>query len=170
MEKDGVPICKALVGDEVTLCVDTHNIGDGTAAKIKIVEKDDDGNDDDLTVLTYEVQDGKIRCDWKVVYMEDNDDAESQQEMEEKDYTLPEYAFTVECGGAKSAESGQLDVRGWIKIKFSKQDSELLKHCNFYIYSENIKSKEIKLKNNELSFEEIPLLNNNRTWQLGVKL
>ena len=41
MEKDGVPICKALVGDEVTLCVDTHNIGDGTAAKIKIVEKDD---------------------------------------------------------------------------------------------------------------------------------
>ena len=40
MEKDGVPICKALVGDEVTLCVDTHNIGDGTAAKIKIVEKD----------------------------------------------------------------------------------------------------------------------------------
>ena len=137
---------------------------------IKIVEKDDDGNDDDLTVLTDKVQNGKIRCDWKVVYMEDNDDTESQQEMEEKGYTLPEYAFTIECDGEKSGESGQLDVMGWIKIKFSKQDSELLKHCNFYIYSENIKSKEIKLKNNELSFEEIPLLNKNRTWQLGVKL
>ena len=152
------------------LCADVRDIADGTTAKIKIVEKDDDGNDDDLTVLTDEVQDGKIRCDWKVIYTEDNDDNESQQEMEEKGYTLLEYAFTIECDGEKSGESGQLDVMGWIKIKFSKQDSELLKHCNFYIYSENIKSKEIKLKNNELSFEEIPLLNKNRTWQLGVKL
>ena len=49
--------------------------------------------------------------------MEDNDDTESQQEMEEKGYTLPEYAFTVECGGEKSAESGQLDVRGFMKVR-----------------------------------------------------
>ena len=110
MEKDGVPICKALVGDVVPLCADTHNIAGGTAATIKIVEKDDDGNDDDLTVLTDEVQDGKIRCDWKIVYMEDDDDADSKQEQEEKGYTLPEYSFAVECDGEKSAESGQLDV------------------------------------------------------------
>ncbi len=30
--------------------------------------------------------------------------------MEEKGYTLPEYAFTVECDGVESEESGQLDV------------------------------------------------------------
>ena len=88
------------------------DIDDGATAKIKIVEKDDDGNDDDLTVLTDEVQGGKIRCDWKVIYTEDNDDAESQKEMEEKGYILPEYAFSVECDGVKSAESGHLDVRG----------------------------------------------------------
>ena len=35
--------------------------------------------------------------------------------MEEKGYTLPEYAFTVECDGVESEESGQLDVMGWIK-------------------------------------------------------
>ena len=68
------------------------------------------------------VQDGKIRCDWKVVYMEDNDDTESQQEMEEKGYTLPEYAFTVDCDGVESEESPQLDVMGWIhrKVIFDK--------------------------------------------------
>jgi len=169
-KKDGTVITKALVGDEVTLCADTHNIADGASATIKIVEKDADGNDDDVATLSAKVQNNKIECAWKVVYTADDDDADSKKEQEEKGYTLPEYAFTVECGGEKSAESGQLNVRGWIKIKFSKQDSELLKHCNFYIYSENIKSKEIKLKNNELSFEEIPLLNKNRTWQLGVKL
>ena len=133
---DGQTITKALVGDEVTLCAEVTDIADGTTAKIKIVEKDDDGNDDDLTVLTDEVQDGKIRCDWKVVYMEDNDDAESQKEQGEKGYTLPEYAFTVECDGEKSAESGQLDVRGWIKAQFKdEQTGELLKNKRYRLYS-----------------------------------
>ena len=114
---DGQTITKALVGDEVYLCADVTDIDDGATAKIKIVEKDDDGNDDDLTTLTDKVQDGKIRCDWKVIYTEDNDDTESQKELEEKGYTLPEYAFTVECEGVKSEESGQLDVMGWIKTR-----------------------------------------------------
>ena len=107
---DGKAITKALVGDEVSLCADTHNIADGTSATIKIVEKDADGNDDDLTTLRTTVQNGKIRCTWKVVYTTDDDDADSQQEQEGKGYTLPEYAFTVECDGEKSTESGQLDV------------------------------------------------------------
>jgi len=115
-KKDSKPITKALVGDEVYLCAEVTDIDDGATAKIKIVEKDDDGNDDDLTVLTDKVHDGKIRCDWKVVYMEDNDDAESQKEQGEKGYTLPEYAFTVECDGVESEESEQLDVRGQAKV------------------------------------------------------
>ena len=117
------------------LCADVRDIADGTTAKIKIVEKDDDGNDDDLTVLTDEVQDGKIRCDWKVIYTEDNDDNESQQEMEEKGYTLPEYAFTVECDGEKSAESGQLDVMGWIKTQFKdKKTGKPLANRKYTVY------------------------------------
>ena len=121
---DGQTIAKALVGDEVYLCADVTDIADGATAKLKIVEKDDDGDDDDLTVLTDKVQDGKIRCDWKVVYMEDNDDTESQKEMEEKGYTLPEYAFTVECDGVESDESPQLDVRGWIKFQLKETESD----------------------------------------------
>ena len=109
-DENGKTLTKALVGDEVFLCADVTDISAGTSAKIKIVEKDDDGNDDFITELSTSVNDGKIRCDWKVIYTEDNDDTDSQKEMEEKGYTLPEYAFTVECDGVESEESGQLDV------------------------------------------------------------
>ena len=123
-DENGKTLTKALIGDEVFLCADVTDIADGATATIRIVEKDNDGNDDDLTVLTDKVQDGKIRCDWKVVYMEDNDDTESQKEMEEKGYTLPEYAFTVECDGVESDESPQLDVRGWIKFQLKETESD----------------------------------------------
>ena len=67
-------------GDEVTLCADTHNIADGTSATIKIVEKDADGNDDDVATLKATVQNNTIECAWKVVYTADNDDTDSEQE------------------------------------------------------------------------------------------
>ena len=75
---DNQTITKALVGDEVFLCADTENISDGTSAKIKVIEKDDDGNDDFVTELSAAIQDGKIRRKWKVVYTEDNDDTDSR--------------------------------------------------------------------------------------------
>ena len=124
-KKDGEPITKALVGDEVTLCADTHNIADGTSATIKIVEKDDDGNDDDIVTLSAKVQNKKIECTWKVVYTADDDDADSKQEQEEKGYTLPEYAFTVECDGVESEESGQLGVRGFFERKVCYANTDI---------------------------------------------
>ena len=163
---DGQTITKALV---VTLCADTHNIANGTTAKIKIVEKDDDGNNDDLTVLTDEVQGDKIRCDWKVIYTEDNDDAESQKEMEEKGYTLPEYAFTVECGGEKSTESGQLDVRGWINIKFNEDDEAILKYFLLYLYCDEFVTDSLSLDCGQVQFKNLPLLSKEKKWKIGVK-
>ena len=123
---DNQTITKALVGDEVFLCADVTDIADGAGAKIKIVEKDDDGNDDFVTELGAAVQEGKIRCKWKVIYTEDNDDTDSQQELEEKGYTLPEYAFTVECSGAESEESGQLDVRGGLKVQLKDKKTNIV--------------------------------------------
>ncbi|ERJ93241.1 SpaA isopeptide-forming pilin-related protein [Treponema lecithinolyticum] len=117
------------------MCADTHNIADGTSATIKIVEKDDDGNDDEVATLKTTVQNNKIECAWKVVYTADDDDADSEQEKKEKGYTLPEYAFTVECDGEKSAESGQLDVRGWIKTKFTdKRTGKPLANKKYTVY------------------------------------
>ena len=128
-EKDGQSITKALVGDEVILFADVTDIDDGKSATIKIVEKDDDGNDDEVTTLTAKVQNGKIECKWKVIYTEDDDDSNSQQEKEEKGYTLPEYVFTVECDGVESEESAQLDVRGGLKVQLKdKKTNNVLKN------------------------------------------
>ena len=107
---DGETINKALVDDEVLICADTSGIADGTSVEINIVEKDDDGKDDDVATISGTVKDGKIECKWKVTYTADDDDSNSKEEMEEKGYTLPEYAFTVKCDGVESEESGQLDV------------------------------------------------------------
>ena len=150
---DGQTITKALVGDEVYLCADVTDIDDGATATIKIVEKDDDGNDDDLTVLTDKVQDGKIRCDWKVVYMEDNDDTESQKEMEEKGYTLPEYAFTVECDGVESEESAQLDIKDEIKIKIPNY--EKLKGKALKLYWNDGASKTVSIDSEEITIRDV---------------
>ena len=117
----GQAITKALVGDEVYLCADITDIAEGVTATIKIVEKDANGNNDPLTTLSAVVSGGRIKCQWQVKYTADEDDADSQQELEEKGYTLPEYAFVVECGGATSGESGVLEVRGWIKTQFKDE-------------------------------------------------
>jgi len=150
---DGQTITKALVGDEVYLCADVTDIADGASAKINIVEKDNDGNDDFVAELNTTVQEEKIRRKWKVVYTEDNDDTDSQQELEEKGYTLPEYAFTVECDGAESEESGQLDVRGWIKIDLA-ENLNLPLDCHIVYPSGTVKKICLNKKNNQIFVKE----------------
>ena len=150
---DGKPITKALVGNEVTLCADTHNIADGTSATIKIVEKDADGNDDDVATLNAAVQNNTIECAWKVVYTADDDDAESRKEMEEKGYTLPEYAFTIECGGEKSAESGQLDIKDEIEIIVSNFDK--LKGKTLRLSWKDGSSKEVTIDREKLKISDV---------------
>ena len=84
-----------------------------------IVLTDDERNDEEVETPNAKVQDGKILYKWKVLYTEDNDDSNSQQEKEEKGYTLPEYVFTVECDSVESDESGQLDVYADYIAKFT---------------------------------------------------
>ena len=142
-DENGKALAKALVGDEVFLCADVTNIADGATAKIKVIEKDDDGNDDFVAELSTTVNDGKILCKWKVIYTEDTDDTDSQKEIEEKGYTLPEYAFTVECDGAESEESGRLDVKSGIRFLLqNKQNGKLLKKIPYLI----LKNKEVIYK------------------------
>ena len=58
-DENGKAITKALVGDEVYLCADVTDIADRATAKINIVEKDDDGNDDFVADLSTSVQEGR---------------------------------------------------------------------------------------------------------------
>lgn len=137
-DTNGQTITKALIGDEIYLCADVTDIDDGATATIKIIEKDDKGEDDDIEAVSGKVQDSKIKCKWKVKYTADDDDTESQKEMDEKGYTLPEYAFSVECDGVESDESGQLDVMGWIRNQFVNKYNQMpIKNMNFIIKSYN---------------------------------
>lgn len=91
-----------------------------------IVLTDDERNDEEVETPNAKVQDGKILYKRKVIYMEDNDDTESQQEKNEKGFTLPEYAFTVEWDGVESEESGQLDVMGGLKVQLKDKNTNTL--------------------------------------------
>ena len=75
------------------------------------MEKDADGTDAPVATLSAVVSGGRIKCQWQVTYTPDEDDADSQKELAEKGYTLPEYAFVVECGGVTSGESGVLEIK-----------------------------------------------------------
>ena len=139
----GQAITKALVGDEIYLCADITDIADGATATIKIVEKDADGKDDEVATLSAVVSGDRIKCKWQVQYTADEDDANSQQELKEKGYTLPEYAFVVECAGVISGESGVLEIKDEIIITVK----------NF----ENLKGKTLKLVWKDGSSKEIPI-------------
>ena len=150
------------------LCAEVTDIADGTTAKIKIVEKDADGNDDDVTTLSAKVQNNKIECAWKVVYTADDDDADSKKKQEEKGYTLPEYAFSVECDDVESEESPQLDVRGWISITFNEEDAQFLQNAALYLYSGNRKSNTVIINDGKIFFKDLPLLSKGKSWEIGV--
>ena len=127
------------------LCADVRDIAEGASATIKIVEKDADGNnDDDVATLKAVVQNNKIECAWKVAYIADDDDADSRQEQKEKDYTLPEYAFTIECDGEKSGESPQLDIKDEIEITVS--NFEKLKGKTLKLFWKDGSSKEVTIE------------------------
>ena len=135
-DSNGNTITKTLVGDEVYLCADVTDIDDGATATIKIVEKDDEGEDDDIESVSGKVQDGKIKAKWKIIYTEDDDDSNSQQE---KGYTLPEYVFTVECDEVASEESGKLDVRTNFVCKLMFNNTVLKNYPYTIILADNSK-------------------------------
>ena len=149
-DSNGQAITKALVGDEVYLCFDVRYRAyaddvDGASATIKIVEKDADGKDDPVTTLSAVVSGGKVKCQWQVKYTADEDDADSQKELAEKGYTLPEYAFVVECGGATSGESGVLEVRGGLRVVLKNQEThEILGNKRISLWREDEKILETR--------------------------
>ena len=137
-KKDTSAISKALIGDTVLLCAEVRNIPDGTDAVIRITEQDDDGTNDAVAVLTAAVSNGRILCAWDVVYTADNDDSSSAQELQEKGYTVPEYVFTVECGGVKSGKSPLLEVMCWIRTKVINQYTKApIKNRKYQIMKNN---------------------------------
>jgi hypothetical protein len=117
-EKDGKEAGEALVDDEVALCFDVRNINNGETVNVAVWEHDEDNEHDHVDDLSGTVENGKVAITWKVVYTPDEDDGStSAKELKEKGYTLPEYHFVAEYGGAESEQSPVLEVRGWVRRK-----------------------------------------------------
>ena len=127
----------AHIGDKVKLTAEVTDIDDGTNCIFNILEKDDDGNNDDVITISVPVKEGKIEVEWEVIYMEDDDDSDSEQEKEEKGYTLPEFIFNAESKkhGVKSeSDSGELKVCDWLELEFNdEENNELMKNFEFIL-------------------------------------
>ncbi|MGN0730247.1 hypothetical protein [Treponema sp.] len=131
---DAIPVYS---GTKLTLYAETSGFLEGTPVKIKISEQDADENDE-VEILFSQVRGNKIECAWTVIYMEDDDDFDSAHELEEKGFTMPEYIFTMECGGIKSEESKLLllkeigfvfgavknNTKDYIALKLEENDKE----------------------------------------------
>ena len=93
-------------------------------------------------------------------YTTDEDDTDSRQELAEKGYTLPEYAFVVECAGVTSGESGVLEVRGWIhqKVKYYKSGSEV-KNMKYHLEFSDTYGIEGRIAGGLIKEEKLPLGN-----------
>ncbi len=121
--------------DLVFLCANARNIPDGTDAKIKIVEEVEDGQDKDVATLNAVVNNGKIKCEWKIVYEENDDETDGEQEETENDYIFPEYVFTVECDGATSEKSPKLKIMAWILTQLvDKRTGEPIANRKYIVF------------------------------------
>ena len=57
---------------------------------------------------------------------------------------MPEYAFTVECDGTESKESGQLDVRGGLKVQLKDKKTNIV-----------LRNTKISLKQNDSIYKTL---------------
>jgi len=156
--KDGEEVTEALVGDIVVLTADVQDIDDGDRISISMWEKDDVGSDHFIKKFSASVKNGKIEKDWEVEYHEDTDDTESEQEQEEKGYTLPEYVFIIETKSGPEVESGEsplLEVVDWIEIKaIDNESGEPLANEEYYLVMPDGSLRQGKLDKDGYAKEE----------------
>jgi hypothetical protein len=121
-KKDGKEVSEALIDDDVTLFCEVKNIDEGETVKFSIYEQGE-SNDDPIDELEGEVKDGRVEAPWKVVY-EGGEGSSTEEEIEEKGWTVPDYYFVAEYGGVESRGSKKLDVRNWVHHQLLDEDTD----------------------------------------------
>lgn len=133
-KKDEAKISKVSVGEVVCLCANVSNAEEGDYLPLKIYEKDEQGADDYVDSVMGVVNDSRITIEWKVKYVEDNDDVESAKELQERNFTLPEYVFKYCNPNSEDVESNVLEVVDVLEVKFIDGESgEPVPNLNFAI-------------------------------------
>lgn len=156
---EGQVINEALVDDMVKMTADVTDIGENQAVKISIYEKDEgqgqgqdqeqeqgqnenqtgEEQDDFIKSVTGKVKNKKIEFSWKVEYHEDTDDEESEQEQQDKGYTLPEYVFVIEYESEDitTEKSPLLQVKDWREVQLLDEAGEPMANEKYTLYDIN---------------------------------
>jgi hypothetical protein len=95
---------KALVGEEVKLICELEG-PIPRELKLAIFEHDQDGKHDHVRTFLTQPSGTQVEFPWTIENVGDTDDVDSEKEMEEKGYNLPEFHFFAMAGGSK-ADSG----------------------------------------------------------------
>ncbi len=123
---------------------DCSQMGSMKSVNVKIYEKDTTTPDDFIEEIKGKVIGGnKVEALWEMKYVEDNDDEDSEREMRDKVYTLPEYYFTIETlnGKHKSDKSGILKFDDTIEIVLYDEAGNPAANEKYEVY--NVQGKQV---------------------------
>ncbi|WP_103867326.1 hypothetical protein, partial [Aquimarina sp. I32.4] len=134
--KEGNPISETTVGKEVTIYADVHGADatEGSYIPLIIYEKDEQGIDDSVSSVIGEIKNNRINVLWITIYIQDNDDTESAQELQEQEYTLPEYVVKYDNPDGETVESELLTIKDQLELKvMNSETEEPLANANYTI-------------------------------------
>jgi len=118
-------------GDVLTLTADVGNVSNGTEITLVIYEYDADGAHDRVTRFPAIVKNEKVEAAWEYEYHEDTDEIPTGQELEPagRDYSPPEYFFTVKIGRTEygcGQESGLLAFHDSLEVGLVNRDGRAI--------------------------------------------
>lgn len=149
---------KNMARDGETVKMTAEAVGFESIAKatFAVLEKDSNKTDRMVAVIKDIAVNGeKVEAEWQYVW--DNDeDAETAGENEQKEYSSPEYYFTVTID-KYCARSGLLKYKDFIELEAKDNKGEIIKNELYRIILPNGEIREGKLDNNGYAkIENVP--------------
>lgn len=135
-KKDNKQISETFLGTEVEVYAKVNGVDvqNGAFLPFRIYEKDGQGEDDFVTSVMGKIENNKIIIPWETIYMEDKDDIESAQELQAKEYTLPEYVVKYDNLNGETVESNLLVIKDQLELEvIDEETGEPLSETNFTI-------------------------------------
>jgi hypothetical protein len=117
-------ITNGIVEDHVSITCNTVNIKDGEYVMVYIWELNEHNNDL-VCELETAVENNKINIEWEIDF-DENICLNSKWEIEENDFTIPQYVFEIRYKNYKSIFSNILNVRTFIERQIVYEGSKLI--------------------------------------------
>ena len=161
---------KAHAGDKLKLTADCSQMGSMKSVNVKIYEKDTTTPDDFVEEIKGKVIGGnKVEAAWTFIYTEDDNDANSDEEKNEKGYTKPEYYFVIETlnGKHKSSKSGICEMMDWVAIIVKDENHHICSNTEVILTSQN--GTKIEKKTNDNGILTCDIIPFGMNWEIHIK-